>query len=122
MSIEYVTLEEARDQVRAPGIYDDDRLELLIKAASGAIKNYLGTFSAYEGQRNEDDDYILDSNFEPEIQLNDEDERVVKFEVRQACLLLIERWYRGNIDGMPANTLPPEVAAILYPLRDPACR
>lgn len=122
MSIEYVTLEEARDQVRAPGTIDDDRIELLIKAASGAVKNYLGSFSAYEAQRNDDDDYLLDSNFEPEIQLDNDGERVVKSEVKQAVLLLIERWYRGKVDGLPTGSLPPEVTALLYPLRDPACR
>ncbi len=122
--LEYVSLAEAKAQVRAPGSIDDTRLTLLLRAASAAVKNYLGDFSAYEGERDSnDDDEILDSNFEPEIEIDTATGyRLVRQEVKVAVLLLIDRWYNGNMEGMPGDTLPPEVRAVLYPLRDPVCR
>jgi len=123
MSLEYVSIKEIKDwmQIRHTGM--DDKLVFASQAASNAIKNHLGDFSAYEGQRNEDDDYILDSNYEPEIQLDADSERVVKFEVRLACLELI----RVIIDNPEAfadystrSQLPPQVEALLNPLKDPA--
>lgn len=122
--IEYVTLAEVKAQVRSPGSIDDTRLTLMLRAASAAVKNYLGEFSAYEGQRDSnDDDYILDSNFEPEIELDSvTGYRIVRKEVKMAVLLLVTRWYDGNIEGIQKGGLPPEVESILYSLRDPVCR
>lgn len=124
MSIEYVSLEEAKDQVKAGTNLADGRIELLISAASAAVKNYLGDFSAYEGQRNVDDDYVEDSNYEPKIQLNVDGDRVVKAEVRQAVLMLIDDFYTGRITEyqLEKGQLPMHITSMLYPLRDPACR
>lgn len=124
MTIEYVTLAEVKTQVRAPGSVDDTRLTLMLRAASEMVKNHLGKFSAYQGEReSNDDDYQLDSNFEPNIELDSATgDRIVRNEVKMAVLLLVTRWYDGNTDSLPANRLPPEVEAILYPLRDPVTR
>lgn len=122
MSIEYVSLEQAKDQVKAATNLADDRIELLISAASAAVKNYMGDFSVYEGQRNTDDDYIEDSNYEPLIQLNASSEQVVKAEIQQAVLMLVDDYYTGRITeyDLKQGMLPPHVTALLYPLRDPA--
>lgn len=124
MAIEYVNLDEAKDQCRVilTDTLHDDRLEQLIRACSVMVKNFLGDFSAYEGQRNTDDDYVTDSNYEPEIQLDENGDRVVKAEVKMAVLLLIERFFNGQTEGFQKGELPPEITAILWPLRDPALR
>ena len=124
MALEYVSLDEAKNQCRI-GISDtlhDDRLEQLIQSASVIVKNELGDFSAYEGQRNTDDDYVVDSNYEPEIQLDEDNNQVVKAEVKMAVLLLIDRFFNGNTEGFEHGKLPPEVTAILYPITDPVLR
>ena len=125
MSLEYVSLKEVKDWMQIQHTASDDRIVFAIQAGSNAVKNYLGDFSAYEGQRNTDDDYILDSNYEPEIQLDANDEQVVKYEVRLAVIELI----RVMIDNPDAfysfqsmSMLPPQCEALLKPLRDPALR
>lgn len=118
-SLSYVTIEEAKCQCRVPSTdgFDDGRFFHLIQAASGAVKNYLKDFSAYEGQRNTDDDYEVDSSGEPVL----EEILEVKPEVKQAVLLLIDDWYNGRMPEDP-HSLPPYVSSLLWPLRDPACR
>lgn len=126
-SLAYVTLEEAKWQLRIPetDIEDNAYIELLIGAASGAVKNYLKDFSAYEGERNADDDYIVDSNFEPVIDDDSVTGKVVKPEVKHAVLLLVAEWYK-NREGEGAeyvhHVFPAPVLALLYPLRDPALK
>ena len=124
-SLEYVTLEEAKCQLRVSldDDYDDGHINLLIKAASGAIKNYMKNFAVYEAERNADNDYLLDSNGEPII---DEDSNVpqyVKPEVKLAVLMLISEWYKnreGDGAAYEDAVLPAPIRALLYPLRDPA--
>lgn len=124
-SLAYVTLEEAKRQLRIieSDVHENDYINLLIGAASGAVKNYLKDFSPYEAQRNADDDYLVDSNYEPLIDDDSDDGKLVKPEVKQAVLLLIAEWYR-NREGDGAayvhHVLPAPVMACLYGLRDPA--
>jgi rRNA pseudouridine-1189 N-methylase Emg1 (Nep1/Mra1 family) len=124
-SLAYVTLEEAKRHLRISEFdeCDDQSIDLLIGAASGVVKNYLKTASAYEGERDEDDDYILDSNGEPDIDEDSNTARYVKPEVKHAVLLLIGEWFK-NREGDGAQyvhmVLPAPVLALLYPLRDPA--
>lgn len=126
MSLSYVTLAEVKSHlyIMPSEIHEDAYLTLLIQAASAHIKNYLGNFSAYEGQRDDDDDYYLDSNYEPEIALSS-DGRTLKPEVKAAVLLMIGEWYK-NREGDGANyehlVLPAPVMALLISLRDPVCR
>lgn len=126
-SLSYVTIEEAKQHLRIAECDVDETsyIDLIIKASSGAVKNYLGNFSAYEGQRNADDDYYLDSNYEPQIDVDSIDGQLVKPEVKMAVLLMIGEWYKNREgDGSPLvhYVLPAPVLALLYPLRDPVVR
>ena len=119
MSLRYVTLTEAKSHLRVDFCNDDDHINILIEGASAAVKNYLKDFSAYEGERDTDDDYVVDSNGEPEIDLP----RVIKQEVKVAVLIMVGEWYKnreGTGEGYAYGRLPDPVVAILYPLRDPA--
>jgi len=120
MSLAYVTIAEAKNQVRVvqSDTLHDSRLNQLIGAASGVVKNFLGDFSAYEGERNDDDDYILDDNGEPVVDTDGGKE--IREEVKMAVLLLIDRWFNGDLDGFDVGLLPPDITAILWPIRDPA--
>lgn len=122
-ALEYVSLIELKNWMQIQHTAMDDKLEMAIMGFSNAVKNYLKDFSAYEGQRNEDDDYVLDSNYEPEIQLDANNDRVVKAEVKIAVIeyarIFIEQpellANPGTVSGLPRH-----VEALLYPLRDPA--
>ena len=122
MSLAYVTVSEAKNQIRVvqADTLHDNRIMQLIGAASGVVKNFLGDFSAYEGERNDDDDYILDSNGEPIIAIDSGGDQVVREEVKMAVLLLVDRWFNGDLDGFDVGLLPPDITAILWPIRDPA--
>lgn len=120
-SLEYCTLQEAKQQLRIPSTdeFDDEYLIICIQAASAAVKNYLNDFSAYEGERDSDDDYVVDSNFEPVIL----SPRTVKPEVRMATLMMVERLYDMRASGDPADDrLPGFVRALLSPLRTPVLK
>lgn len=117
----YVTLDEAKAHLRIPysDSFDDEHLYLMIDAASAAVKNYLNDFSTYQGERNSDDDQVVDSNYEPVKEYPE----VVRPEVKVACLLLIGEWWNNREgDGGSSTNLPAAVQSILYPLRDPVCR
>lgn len=126
MALKYVSLEEAKNQLRVRHCQDDDHIDLLIGYASNACKNYLKDFSAYEAQRNTDDDYLLDSNDEPLIQLDNNGNQVVKAEVKMAVLYLISMAFNDRNGEMyqqiSKGELPTPAQNILYPLRDPACQ
>lgn len=122
MSIRYVSLDEAKAHLRTGHNEDDQDILLKIQAASAAIKNYMGTFSVYEGQRNDDEDPVLDSNYEPEIQLDSAEEKNVRSEVKIAVLILIQKLYDQDYSAFSNGELPPEVTAHIYQLRDPALR
>jgi hypothetical protein len=126
MSLAYVTLAEAKAHLRVDFTDDDAHIMLLIHAASGAVKNYLKTASAYEPVRDEDDSPILDSDGMPELAYDSDEDKAVRFEVRAATLILVGEWYKNREaeqDGdMGHGYLPAPVVALLYPLRDPALR
>lgn len=125
MSIQYVSLEQQKEYSQILHCGRDDTITLMIKAASAAVKNYLKDFSAYQGQRNDDDDYLVDSNYEPDILLDSEDGQEVKPEVQLAVLLAVDKKLNPKKYGNPTgdgNYLDPEVTQLLYPLRDPALK
>lgn len=125
-SLHYVTLAQAKYQckITATDTYHDDHLSnILIPGASGAVKNYLKNASPYAAERNSDDDYWLDSNYEPEVITSGEG-RAIKPEVKLATLLLIKIMFDSGGDGAEyaAGSLPIPVQNLLYPLRDPALK
>lgn len=126
MALAYITRAEAKDHCRVVSTLDDAYIDTLIESCSIMVKNFLGNFSAYEGERNADDDYVLDSNYEPEIKLDSNNARVVKAEVKLVVKLLVARYYNGSRmagqDDFGKGRLPPDIEAILWPLRDPVCR
>ena len=126
--MEYVTLDRAKAHLGMDHDEDDTLISAYISAASGAVKNYLKSSSAYEVERDSNDDPILDSNGDPEYVRDSSGDKVVALPVQQATLLLIGYFYRlrDNNDntviglGFEPGYLPPPVTALLYPLRDPA--
>jgi len=126
MALSYVSLLEAKQHLRVDFDDDDTYILVLIQAASGAVKNYLKTASAYEPVRDEDDSPILDSDGMPEIDYDSNTPKTVRFEVRASVLILIAEWYKNREaeqdGGMGHGYLPAPVVALLYPLRDPALR
>lgn len=120
----YVTLERAKAHLGMDHDEDDTLISAYISAASGAVKNYLKSASAYEVERDSNDDPVLDSNGDPVYARDSNGAKEVRLEVQQAVLLLIGYFYK-NRDENPDNAfaqgyLPAPVTALLYPLRDPA--
>ena len=119
MALEFVSLAEAKAHLRVTHDMDDADIRLKLRAASGAIKNYMGEFSVYEPDRNADDDPLLDSNWEPVVAGETTGTKEVRWEVRAATLILMQKLYDQEYQFDPGH-LPPEVTALVYPLRDPA--
>lgn len=122
--MEYVTLDRAKAHLGMDHDEDDTLISAYISAASGAVKNYLKSASAYEVERDSNDDPVLDSNGDPVYARDSNGAKEVRLEVQQAVLLLIGYFYK-NRDENPDNAfaqgyLPAPVTALLYPLRDPA--
>lgn len=121
MSLAYVTVSEQKEYSRIYHTALDSTILLIIQACSAGVKNYLKDFSPYEGQRNTDDDYVLDSNYEPEIELDSNSDQAVKPEVKLAVLIWADKRLRRE-EGAQGLTPPAEVVQLLYSLRDPALR
>ena len=117
--INYVTLAEAKSHLRVTHTDDDSDIMLKIQAASSAVKNYMKEFSVYEPARDVDEDWEVDSNWEPVIDEDSNTVRAVRFEVKAAVLILTQKFYDQDYDFTPGY-LPAEVMSLLYPLRDPA--
>ena len=125
MSLAYVTLSEAKAHLRVDFSDEDTAIELLIGAASGAVKNYLKSASAYEPERDDDDTPIYDSGGFPAIDEDSSTAKTVRLEVKQAVLILVGEWYKNREaaqDMTSPGYLPVPVVSLLYPLRDPALR
>lgn len=120
----YVTLERAKAHLGMDHDEDDTLISAYITAASGAVKNYLKSASAYEVERDSNDDLVLDSNGDPVYARDSSGSKEVRLEVQQAVLLLIGFFYKDrdeNPDGVfEQGYFPKPVTALLYPLRDPA--
>lgn len=125
MFLNYVTLAEQKEYSSILHTGKDDTIRLMIQAASAAVKNYLGDFSPYEGEKNSDDDYHLDSNGEPVIWLDSDGSQNVKPEIRLAVLMYVDMRLQPHKYPKADNTwnyLPSEVVQLLYPLRDPVSK
>ena len=109
MSKNLVTLDQAKDHIRAVHDMDDEHIELAIKAASAAVLTYL------DGA----DEIFTDSN--GDVVLDD-----VPDDIKWACLLLIGEFFRnreaeqdGPVDqSFGYGFLPRPVVALLFPHRD----
>lgn len=120
----YVTLERAKAHLNMDHDEDDALIAAYVKAASGAVKNYLKSASPYEVERDSNDDPVLDSNGDTEYVRDSSGDKVVADAVQSAVLLLVGHFYKDrdeNPNGaFEAGYLPKPVTALLYPLRDPA--
>ena len=104
----FATLEETKQALRIDHDDDDDSLDILIQAATGAVANYLKSAA---------DDY-LDSGGSVPSGVE------VPAVIKTATIMLAGYFYK-NPDQDPEKDfergyLPAPVMALLYPLRDPA--
>lgn len=122
----YVTLERGKQHLNMDHDLDDVLITAYIGAASGAVKNYLKSASAYEVERDSNDDPILDSAEDPTYVVDSSGDKVVKYEVQAAVLLMLGFLYKDRDENpdqaFAQGYLPKPVTALLYPLRDPALR
>jgi hypothetical protein len=120
----YVTLERGKQHLNMDHDLDDVLITAYIGAASGAVKNYLKSASPYEVERDSNDDPILDSAGDPTYVVDSSDDKVVKYEVQAAVLLMLGFLYKDRDENpdqaFAQGYLPKPVTALLYPLRDPA--
>lgn len=122
----YVTLQRAKQHLNMDHDLDDPLIEAYIGAASEAVKNYLKSASAYEVERDSNDDPILDNAGDPIYAVDSNGDKIVRYAVQAATLLQLGFLYKDrdeNADGAyDMGYLPKPVTALLYPLRDPALR
>lgn len=120
----YVTLERAKQHLNMDHAEDDLLIEAYAQVASEAVKNYLKSASPYEVERDENDNPVTDSSGDPVYVEDSSGERVVRYTVTAATLLMVGFLYKDrdeNADGAyEQGYLPKPVTALLYPLRDPA--
>lgn len=120
----YVTLERGKQHLNMDHDQDDVLITAYIGAASGAVKNYLKSASAYEVDRDSNDDPILDSSGDPTYIVDSSGDKIVKYEVQAAVLLMLGFLYKDRDENpdqaFAQGYLPKPVTALLYPLRDPA--
>lgn len=122
----YVTLARAKQHLNMDHDQDDVLIEAYIGAASEAVKNYLKSASPYEVERDSNDDPITDSSGDPIYVVDSSGDKVVKYSVQAATLLMVGFLYKDRDENpdeaFQQGFLPKPVTALLYPLRDPALR
>lgn len=120
----YVTLQRAKQHLNMDHDADDSLITAYIQAASGAVKNYLKSASAYAIELDSDDYPVFDSNGDPVYVRNSDGDKEVRFEVQSAVLLLVGYFYKDRDENpdtaFSQGFLPFPVTALLYPIRDPA--
>lgn len=120
MPIAYVSIAEQKEYSRIQHNALDALIATIIEAASAAVKNYLKDYSPYEGERNSDDDFIRDSNYEPKIFLDSSESQVVKSVVKLAVMYEADIAIKGRERKGQHGYLDEYTVSLLYPLRDPA--
>lgn len=117
----FVTLDQAKEYARIQHTALDDTIGDLIHAASAAVKGYLKSASPWAVELDDDGNPIEDSSGDT-VRVEDSNGPVAKPQVRLATLMLVNRWLKYGHESTATDPgyLPPEVTAILYPLRDPA--
>lgn len=98
-----VTLDEVKLALRIDSFDDDDLLEPLITTASEAVVGYL-----------KDQAEVLI----PGLTDSPADIDPPKF-IKQATILLVDYYHRGDFQGAEPGYLPPHVTALLYSKRTP---
>lgn len=117
-----VTLQQASDHLRRDTTDDDLDLTLKIKAASGAVENYLKDKDlVYQ--------YTLDSAGDKVFVLDSAGDKIIRDEVKSAVLILIGNLYidrdgdaytKGDYSERLGNeSLPKTIHWLLDPLRKP---
>lgn len=120
----YVTLARAKQHLNMDHDQDDSLIDVYVRAASGAVKNYLKSASPYEVERDINDNPILDSSGDPVYVVDSSGDRVFSYPVVSATLLMVGFLYKDRDENpdqeFQQGFLPRPVTALLYPLRDPA--
>lgn len=112
----YISLEDAKTHCRVDHTGDDALIVGYIEGASSMVKNYLGSVSPYEPERDAIDTPIYDSNGTTTDDTSIDD---IRYEVKSAVMILVQMMYDQEYSFTPGY-LPDPVQAILYPLRIPA--
>lgn len=122
-----ITLDEAKAHLLVD--YDDDDVEIgnKLAEASAAILTYLDGSPIGQPKRDEQGVVLRTSDGEVDY-LRDDDELVIRYEIKAAVKLLLGELYKhreAEQDGeIPSQHgygyLPRPVVALLYPLRKPA--
>lgn len=119
-----VTLAEAQKHLRVDTDADSDDLALKVRAASGAVMNYLKSGSPYIPAVDSAGATLFDSAGRIIPAVDASGEPLVRWEVKDATLIMVGYLYRlrdDNEDGAyEMGFLPKPVTALLYSLRDPA--
>src|SRR5690606_27947357 len=131
---ELITREQAYEHLRldydSGGSADDGWLSVFIPAISEAVRLWLKEgWRLYEWETDSDGNIVRDSDGNPVPLLDSDGEPVVRWLVKAACLVELERQYRfrggegGATDEPAANgwgyTLGKGATALLTPLRKP---
>lgn len=128
-----VTLEQASEHLRRDTGDDDADLTLKIMAASQAILNYLkDPLLAYEYARDENGNYILDSDGKRELAIDSDGKYIPSMPVQLATLIMIGVFYTdrdakeyvdprsgGGLERLGNLELPRAVHWLLDPIRKP---
>lgn len=121
----YVDLPTAKLHLGMDHDEDDSLIDIYIKAASAAVKNYLKSALPFEVERDAFGNVVLDSSGDKVLVTDSSGDYIISSEVVSATLILIGHLYKdrdNNADGaFDQGYLPKPVTALLYPLRDPAC-
>jgi hypothetical protein len=122
----YVTLARAKQHLNMDHDQDDVLIDAYVRAASEAVKNYLKSASAYEVERDSNDDPVLDSSGDPIYAVDSNGDKIVRYAVQAATLLMVGFLYKDRDENpdeaFQQGYLPKPVTALLYALRDPACQ
>ena len=122
-----ITLEEAKAHLLVDHDDDDIDIERKLQEASSAILSYLDGSPIGQPKRDEQGAILRTPEGEVDY-LRDDDDLVVRYEIKAAVKLLLGELYKhreAEQDGeIPSQHgygyLPRPVVALLYPLRKPA--
>lgn len=123
-----ITLEEAKAHLLVDHDDDDLDIERKLQEASAAVLTYLDGAPAGQPVRDSQGVIVRDDAGNVEYERDDDDNLVIRYEVKAATKLLLGELYKhreAEQDGEVANQygygyLPRPVVALLYPLRKPA--
>lgn len=123
--VEFITIEEARDQVRTDNTDDDTFLNAARLAASAAINRYIQRpYYPYEIEIDTNGDEVLNTDGTPVIVYDTDGNPVVLPEVQMATRVLTAILYNDRdfeqTDAWKPGYLPEVVKSLVYHLRMPS--